>query len=208
MKESLSNFIVAYEIFHWMRILKQMNVLLIQAIQLRWNEFYNLLMISDTKFLKELSRYSQMDEDARLNILGSEEVKEDDEKNYVLRTRKLLSNFKTDFELWNFLRKHFDTLINISDLTIYRRCIEVGIKPTAQTTDKNQEAYELLRIGDISAFNRRAKEIGILNLSRASLSGFDLIDANLSKGNLRRAKLVEAHFSRADLRRKHICATW
>ena len=92
-------------------------------------------MTSDEKFRTELNNYIQMDEDTRLKRLDSDELKEDD-KNDVLRIRKLLSNYKTDFELWNFLTKNSDTLRNITDLTIYRRSIEVGIEPTARTTDK------------------------------------------------------------------------
>lgn len=87
-------------------------------------------MANDTKFRKELSKYSQMDEDTLFKTLESDEVEEDDEKNYVLRIRRLLSNYKTDLELWNFLRKNSDTLSNIPDLTIYRRAVEVGIEPT------------------------------------------------------------------------------
>jgi len=135
LKRFLNNFIIAFEIFNSIENFKAKELLLIQAIQLRWNKFYNLLMTSDEKFRTELNNYIQMDEDTRLKRLDSDELKEDD-KNDVLRIRKLLSNYKTDFELWNFLTKNSDTLRNITDLTIYRRSIEVGIEPTARTTDK------------------------------------------------------------------------
>ncbi len=151
-----------------------------------------------------MNKYIQMDEDTRLKTLDSDEVKEDD-KNYVLRIRKLLSNYTTDFELWNFLTKNSDTLSDIADLTIYRRSVEVGIDLTARTTDKNQEAYALLKSGEITAFNKRVTEFGILNLIganlfRATLNGANLFRADLSGATLREANLSEANLFRANLR--------
>jgi len=112
LKRFLNNFIVAFEIFHPIKNFKAKELLLIQAIQLRWNRFYNLLMTSgDKKFREKLKKYAQMDEDRRLKALESDEVKEyEAEENDVLRTRKLLRDYKTDLELWNFLTKYSDTL--------------------------------------------------------------------------------------------------
>jgi uncharacterized protein YjbI with pentapeptide repeats/GTPase SAR1 family protein len=202
LKRFLNNFIVAFEIFNSIGNFKANELLLIQAIQLRWNQFYNLLMTSgDKKFRQELKKYTQMDEDTRLKALESDEVKQDDDKNYVLRIRKLLGNYKTDLELWNFLTKNSDTLSNILDLTIYRRSVEVGIEPTTVTTSIDQEAYALLRSGKISEFNKRIAEFGKLNLSRADLSRADLSRADLSRADLSRADLSRADLSRADLSR-------
>jgi uncharacterized protein YjbI with pentapeptide repeats/GTPase SAR1 family protein len=206
LKRFLNNFIVAFEIFgrdkNFNPNFKANELLLIQAIQLRWNEFYNLLMTSgDKKFREELKNYTQMDEATRLKALESDEVKEDDDKNYVLRIRKLLGNYKKETELWNFLNcgKNSDTLSEIPDLTIYRRSVEAGIEPTTVTTGKDQEAYALLRSGKISEFNKRISEFGNLNLSGANLSGANLIGANLSRANLSRANLSGANLSRANL---------
>jgi uncharacterized protein YjbI with pentapeptide repeats/GTPase SAR1 family protein len=207
LKRFLNNFIVAFEIFNSVKNFKAKELLLIQAIQLRWNQFYNLLMtFGDKKFREELKKYTQMDEDTRLKALESDEVKQDDDKNYVLRIRKLLGNYKTDLELWNFLTKNSDTLSNIPDLTIYRRSVEVGIEPTKVTTGKDQEAYALLRSGKISEFNKRIAEFGNLNLSGADLSGADLSEAylfgdKLIGAKLIGAKLIFANLSGADLRR-------
>jgi GTPase SAR1 family protein len=201
LKRFLNNFIVAFEIFNSIGNFKANELLLIQAIQLRWNQFYNLLMTSgDKKFRQELKKYTQMDEDTRLKALESDEVKQDDDKNYVLRIRKLLGNYKTDLELWNFLTKNSDTLSNILDLTIYRRSVEVGIEPTTVTTSIDQEAYALLRSGKISEFNKRIAEFGKLNLSRADLSRADLSRADLSRADLSRADLRAAKLDEADLR--------
>src|SRR5262249_49573368 len=157
------------------------------------------------------------DEDTRLKALESDEVKEsevkeNDDKNYVLRIRKLLRDYKTDLELWNFLTQYSDTLSKIADLTIYRRSVEVGIEPTAVTTSKdqeayalgvkNEEAYSLLKSGEIRTFNK--KLFGILDLSGvdlrgANLSGVDLRGANLRGANLSGVDLRDANLSKANL---------
>ncbi len=199
LKRFLNNFIIAFEIFNSIENFQAKELLLIQAIQLRWNKFYNLLMTSDEKkFRRELNKYIQMDEDTRLKTLDSDEVEEDD-KNYVLRIRKLLISYKTDFELLNFLRNNSDTLSNIADLTIYRRSVEVGIDPIARTTDKNQEAHALLKSGEIGAFNKMVPEFGILNLNGATLNGATLSHATLNGANLTEATLVRANLGRANL---------
>jgi|SRR5215831_15250434 len=75
-KRFLNNFIVAYEIFHTIDNFEAKELLLLQAIQLGWSGFYNLLMKSDEKFLTDLNKYIQMNEDTRLKTLGSDDVKE------------------------------------------------------------------------------------------------------------------------------------
>jgi hypothetical protein len=83
-KRFLNNFTVAYEIFHTIENFKANELLLIQAIQLRWSEFYDLLMTNDPKFRKELSKYSQMDEETLLKTLASDEVKDDDDPGIMI----------------------------------------------------------------------------------------------------------------------------
>jgi hypothetical protein len=144
----------------------------------------------DKKFRRELEKYIQMNEDTRLKVWESDEVKEDHDKNFVLRIRQLLSNYKTDFELWNFLTKNSDTLSNITDLTIYRRFFEVGIEPIVVTTNKNQEAYALLKSGQISTFNKSIAEFGNLDLPWANLNGANLNGANLNEAYLIMANLT------------------
>jgi len=140
-----------------------------------------------------------MDEEMRLKTMESDEIKEDNDKKYILKIRKLLSNYKKDSELWNFLRKNSDTLNNITDLAIYRRSVELGITPTALTTDKNQEAYALLKSGHIVAFNKKATEFGFLNLRRVDLSGAKLNGADLGQVDLSGAKLNGADLGQASL---------
>jgi len=198
-KRFLNNFIIAFEIFNSIKNFRANELLLIQAIQLRWNAFYNLLMAySDKRFHKELQKYIQMSEDIRSKKLESDETEEDN-KNEVLRIRTLLRNYKSDTELWNFLTKNSNTLGSIVDLSIYRRAIEVGIDPTIQTSTINQEAYNLLRSGKIDLFNSRVKNFGILNLERVDLLLADLKGANLKNANLINAKLASADLTDANL---------
>ena len=209
-KRFINNFIIAYEIFHSIENFKPNELLLIQAIQLRWNEFYNLLMTyGEKKFLRELEKYAQMNNVTRASTLESKETKEEDEED-VLRIRGLLSNHKDDSELWKFLTKNSHILNGIVNLTTYRRAIEVGVEPTAI----NLYAIDLLRSGKIELFNSRVKDFGILDLSgvdfeganlvnaklvNAKLGGADLGETNLAGANLAGANLAWANFSNANL---------
>ena len=134
----------------------------------------------------ELNKYVQLDEDTRSKTLGSDEVKEDDDKHYILRIRKQLSGYKTDFELWNFLIRNSEILNSIKDWTIYRRAVEVGIEPTTTlTTTLGEEAYALLKSGKIDEFNKKKEfRIDYLNLSKTDLGGANLSGANLSGADL------------------------
>jgi uncharacterized protein YjbI with pentapeptide repeats len=194
-KRFINNFIIAYEIFHSIENFKPNELLLIQAIQLRWNEFYNLLMTyGEKKFLRELEKYAQMNNVTRASTLESKETKEEDEED-VLRIRGLLSNHKDDSELWKFLTKNSHILNGIINLTTYRRAIEVGVEPTAI----NLCAIDLLRSGKIELFNSRVKDFGILDLSGVDFEGANLVNAKLVNAKLVNAKLVNAKLGGADL---------
>jgi hypothetical protein len=130
-KRFLNNFIVASEIFSSSQGVVAKELLVIQAIQLRWNKFYDLLIKSDETFRNDLNRYLQMDEDTFLKNLESDEQKIDEES-YNVRVKKLLRDFKTDSELWNFLKKNSVTLNNIKSWSIYRRATEVSKEPILQ----------------------------------------------------------------------------
>lgn len=103
-KRFLNNFIVASEIFSPSKHVVAKELLVIQAIQLRWNKFYDLLIKSDENFRKELSRYLTMNEEILLKNLESDEIKKDEES-YDLKVRRMLRDFKTDVFLWTFLKK-------------------------------------------------------------------------------------------------------
>jgi hypothetical protein len=88
-KRFLNNFIVAYEIFYTIKNFNAKELLIIQAIQLRWNSFYNLLIPSGNHFLNELSKYILIDEDKRSVILNPDKVEKD--QDFDIKIRKILS---------------------------------------------------------------------------------------------------------------------
>jgi GTPase SAR1 family protein len=213
-KRFLNNFIVAYEIFRTIPNFNDKELLIIQAIQLRWNNFYHLLISSDKHFREELSKYSKMNDEDRIAILDIETEKDEDFENKVKeehdqRIRKILSNFKTDSELWSFLTKNMDILDNIKDWKIYRRVAEISTSPNIEPKSI-EEALGLLKIGNIEQFNnKRSKEFLSLNLegfdlskleiAYADLKRINLKNTNLSYSNLSNANLTGANLSNADL---------
>jgi uncharacterized protein YjbI with pentapeptide repeats len=208
----LNNFVVAHEIFSGNKNFeaKQLifsgkknfeakELLVIQAIHLRWSKFYNVLVKSDESFFNGLDKYLKMDEETRFKTLDLYEGKKDEDD---MKVWKVLRDFKTDSDLWNFLVQNSDTLRNIQDWTMYRRAIEVAVEPTAiQRKTINYEAVKLLQSGKINEFNdKRSIEFKILYIREADLRDADLRDADLRDADLRDADLRDADLRDADLR--------
>ena len=205
-KRFLNNFIVAHEIFSGKKSFEKRELifsgkksfdakelLVIQAIHLRWKKFYNTLVKSDQSFFKGLDKYLKMDDETRFKSLDLYEGKKDYDD---MKVWKVLRDFKTDSDLWNFLVKNSDTIRNIRDWSLYRLAIEVVVEPIAlHRKTINYEAVRLLQSGKISEFNdKRAIEFKILSLRDA-----DLRDADLRDADLRDADLMGANLSRSDL---------
>jgi Uncharacterized low-complexity proteins len=205
-KRFLNNFIVAHEIFSGKKSFEKKELifsgkksfdakelLVIQAIHLRWKKFYNLLIKSDQSFFKGLDKYLKMDDETRFKSLDLYEGKKDDDDMMVW---KVVRDFKTDSDLWNFLVKNSDTIRNIRDWSLYKLAIEVVVEPTAlHKKTINYEAVRLLQSGKINEFNdKRAIEFRNLSLRDA-----DLRDADLRDADLRDADLMGANLSRSDL---------
>ena len=215
-KRFLNNFIVCYEIFSGKKSFEARELifsgkksfearelLVIQAIHLRWKKFYNILVKSDQSFFKVLDKYLKMDKETRFKNLELYEGKKDDND---MKVWKVLSDFKTDSDLWNFLGQNSDTLRNIRDWNMYRNAIDVTVEPTTLYRKTiNYEAVKLLQSGRISEFNnKRTNEFKTLSLSGADLRDADLRDAdlmgaNLSTSDLDSADLMGANLSGADL---------
>ena len=210
-KRFLNNFIVAHEIFSGKKSFEKKQLifsgkksfdakelLVIQAIHLRWKKFYNLLIKSDQSFFKGLDKYLKMDDETRFKSLDLYEGKKDDDDMMVW---KVLRDFKTDSDFWNFLVKSSDTIRNIQDWSLYRLAIEVVVEPTAlHRKTINYEAVRLLQSGKINEFNdKRAIEFRKLSLRDADLRDADLMGANLSRSDLDGADLMGANLSGADL---------
>ena len=202
-KRFLNNFIVGYEIFSGKKSFEARELLVIQAIHLRWKKFYNILIKSDQSFFKVLDKYLKMDKETRFKNLELYEGKKDDDD---MKVWKVLHDFKTDSDLWNFLGQNSDTLRNIRDWNMYRNAIDVTVEPTTLYRKTiNYEAVKLLQSGRISEFNnKRTNEFKMLSLSGADLRDADLRDAdlmgaNLSTSDLDSADLMGANLSGADL---------
>jgi len=211
-KRFLNNFIVAYEIFSSKKNFEAKNLifsskknfeakelLVIQAIHLRWNKFYNILVKSDESFFKGLDKYLKMDDETRFKSLDLYGGKKDEDD---IKVWKVLRDFKTDSDLWNFLVQNSGTLRNIQDWSVYRRAIEMVIEPsTMHRKSINYEAVKLLQSGKINEFNdKRAIEFKILTMREADLRDADLRDADLRDADLRDADLRDADLRDADLR--------
>ena len=202
-KRFLNNFFVACEIFSGKKNFEAKELLVVQAVHLRWNKFYNILVKSDESFFRGLDKYLKMDEETRLKSLDLYEEKKDEIDTKVW---KVLRDFKTDSDLWDFLVNNSNTLRNVRDWSIYSRAIEVAIEPTGiPGKTVNYEAVKLLQSGKINEFNdKRAIEFKILSIREADLRDADLRDAdlmgaNLSGADLDGADLMGANLSGADL---------
>ena len=215
-KRFLNNFIVAHEIFSSKKNFEAKELifsskknfeakelLVIQAIHLRWNKFCNILVKSDESFFKGLDKYLKMDDETRFKSLDLYGGKKDEGD---MKVWKVLRDFKTDSDLWNFLVQNSGTLRNIQDWSVYKHAIEVVIEPsTMHRKSINYEAVKLLQSGKINEFNdKRAIEFKILTMRDADLRDADLRDAdlmgaNLSGSDLDGADLMGANLSGADL---------
>ena len=210
-KRFLNNFFVACEIFSGKKNFEAKELifsgkknfeakelLVVQAVHLRWNKFYNILVKSDESFFRGLDKYLKMDDETRLKSLDLYEEKKDEIDTKVW---KVLRDFKTDSDLWDFLVKNSNTLRNVRDWSIYSRAIEVAIEPTGiPGKTANYEAVKLLQSGKINEFNdKRAIEFKILSIREADLRDADLRDADLRDADLRDADLRDADLMGANL---------
>ena len=198
-KRFLNNFFVACEIFSGKKNFEAKELLVVQAVHLRWNKFYNILVKSDESFFRGLDKYLKMDDETRLKSLVLYEEKKDE---FDTKVWKVLRDFKSDSDLWDFLVKNSNTLRNVRDWSIYSRAIEVAIEPTGiHGKTVNYEAVKLLQSGKINEFNdKRAIEFKILSIREADLRDADLRDADLRDADLRDADLRDADLRDADLR--------
>ncbi|HEY7777090.1 MAG TPA: P-loop NTPase fold protein [Nitrososphaeraceae archaeon] len=215
-KRFLNSFFVAHEIFSGKKNFEAKELifsgkknfeakelLVIQAIHLRWAKFYNILVKSDDSFFKGLDKYLKMDDETRLKNLDLYEEKKEDGD---IKVWKVLRDFKTDSDLWNFLKQNSDTLRNVKDWNIYQHAIETSVEPTSiHRKAINYKAIKLLQSGKINEFNdKRANEFKILSMREADLRDADLRDAdlmgaNLSGSDIDGADLMGANLSGADL---------
>ena len=135
-KRFLNSFIIAFGIFSKVNEenskvndkFEPKILLILQAIQLRWNIFYDLLMNSDDEkriqiFEEIIKIKNQNTEEIIFQIINSKKIVGN--LNYDIQIINLLQDVKVDIKLWNFLSIYVDSLKTIKDWNIYRRAIEV-----------------------------------------------------------------------------------
>jgi hypothetical protein len=119
LKRFLNNFIVAFEIYNKNGVRPE-ELLVLQAVQLRWDNFYHLLLKYGKNFINEIRRYSDLKQEERTKIISSDTLTRDFNQNY----RIILRDYVSEAILWDFLKKHLLILENIRDWTLYQRAIE------------------------------------------------------------------------------------
>ncbi len=116
-KRFLNNFIVASEIFSRNGV-KPTELLILQAIQIRWDTFYHLLIRFGPNLAKELRKYIRLSNEERIKLLETGENVE----NYKYMSD--LRDYASKYDLWEFLKQHLSVLININNWAVYRRAVE------------------------------------------------------------------------------------
>jgi hypothetical protein len=110
-KRFINNFIVAYEINSSSKEIDATQLLLVQALNVRWGSFYRILVRSTKEFRNEIAKYTEMDTDRRIDRLESDEP----EEGFSKQTKLILREFRLERELWDFLKKYKDTILGIKD---------------------------------------------------------------------------------------------
>ena len=145
LKRFLNKFIVAAEIFSSEEIDK-MELLVIQAIQLRWNSFYDVFIKSDKIFLIELIKYLELPKKILGTKLEDQEYRVKEDWNPDIR--EILRDFIDDYDLWDFLRKNLHVLKKLTNLNLYRRATEGSKEPVIEKKVKSIKGV-ILKMDDI-----------------------------------------------------------
>jgi hypothetical protein len=159
LKRFINNYIVAYEIHSSIKIKKvdPTHLLLVQAINTRWNNFYRLLVGSSKelreKLLNEIDIYKEMKSDKRISELESERT----EAPLSIEIKRILQDFKLEEELWIFLKTQYDTISQIGDWETYRRAAE-SVKEILTTEEATASGGDMTLL-----LNRTFDSFNILN---------------------------------------------
>jgi hypothetical protein len=84
--------------------------MLLQAISVMWDSFYRILINSTTELRDYIEGYSELTEDERTSVWDPKFIPHQKEgwKTVTLdeESKRVLSNFKSDYELWNFIKEN------------------------------------------------------------------------------------------------------
>jgi uncharacterized protein YjbI with pentapeptide repeats/GTPase SAR1 family protein len=194
-KRFLNNFIVAQEILS-KKGAEPKELLILQILNMRWNEIYRLIVNSGGKYLMKLKPY--VDDKEELKKLMTTKP-EDSEFQPEFR---VLQKYRTDSDLWVFLATNFESMSKISNWTVYRRATKLTQEPIIEAKNLTDEARSMLVDGNVTAFNqlRSKHNLNELHLAGIVLGYVNLRNVNLTTAHLQGANLASADMMRADLR--------
>jgi GTPase SAR1 family protein len=133
-KRFLNNFIVAQEIFS-KKGTKPKELLVLQILNMRWNEIYRLIVNSHGRDLDILNTY--LDDTEELKKLSLKKPEDADWK----PSYRVLQKFTTDEALWSFLKDNYSIMRGISDWKVYRRATKIGEEPATESALDKYEIY-------------------------------------------------------------------
>jgi hypothetical protein len=206
-KRFINNFIVSNEIFSVNPEVHPKQLLAIQALKVRWRNFYREITADDSEFRKAVEEIASMKRPDRRNKLREIKSRQDDPKNANREFEKRLIDIEPG--LWGFLSNSKEIIFSIKNWDIYRRAAEAvkeiphvessTPKPTTPSwvprtiyTKSDRSKLELLREGRVADFNLLQNQTGSKPLI---LPGVDLRGARLSGVNLRGAQFLDANLA-------------
>ena len=216
-KRFINNFIVSNEIFAVNPEVQPKQLLAIQALKVRWRNFYRDITASeDAEFRNAVEEIASLKRSDRINRLKEIMSKQEDPKN----TNRDFERRLIDIEpgLWNFLSKSKEIIFSIKNWEIYRRAAEaVKEIPHTETpspshttptwvprkivTQSDENKLMLLKEGRVEEFNELQRQTNSKPLiyTGADLKGARISGVNLRGAQLRAANLDEANLNQVDL---------
>jgi uncharacterized protein YjbI with pentapeptide repeats len=199
-KRFINNFIVSHEVYSLNTGIKPKELLAIQTLKMRFNNFYRYFS-SSSEFRALSKKFVDM---AVLERMKTLKARERDTETPLNEYEIILS--QTQPSIWNLLTKEEDTIFGIKDWEIYRRAVELVKEiPLVQRPSEtswiprarvDSSSLALLQKGMVSEFNKLRKE-GIIR--SVDFPGVDLHGVKLNKIELHSAQLARSNFDGADL---------
>jgi KAP family P-loop domain len=141
-KKFINNFIVANEIYSKDKSIKPKELLVVQALRVRWINFYRFLSSKEDfrKIVQEYIGKQQQERERTFNY----------HKGYIAKEyEQVLSDFISKpelWQLWDFLDKEKETILNIKQWGAYRRAAGIDISSDKLTPLLASKFVELLPI--------------------------------------------------------------
>lgn len=197
-KRFINNFIVSYEVYSTNTAIKPKELLAIQTLIFRFNNFYRYFS-SNSEFRALSKKFLDMPVLERIKYFKTRSDNETPFSEFELVVSE------TDPIIWNLLNK-VQPLFEIQDWEIYRRAAELvkdistvkipSVPTWVPRANVDLNSLVLLQNSNVSEFNKLRKEH--ITLSR-NFVGVDLHGAKLSGVDLHGALLTECNFDEADL---------